>query len=298
MAKHIRDFRRGFEIARIALEQAGRQRIESGQTNATGRGAGLFRLLASLLTLIQPGAAGAIRRHRRKPPAADRIPFRSTTCIPSSTSSTRPSRPRVDTWPSSCAARPTTSLVVMDLQTNEKKAITRIEARAGSARSWSCTSRTVYWKTDERLLFRVTVRPDEGLVLQLHVVQQLDMLGDRLFAVNRDGSKLVAAARRQPQCRARRRVRSRRHHEFPAQGSAAHPHGAGWLQRPQPVQGGSRHRHGRADRAAQRERGRLVARCRWQSGGSRHWLRAAPYACFARTRKASGRSSTACAYAR
>ena len=141
---------------------------------------------------------------------------------------------------------------------------------------------TVYWKTDERLLFRVTVRPEEGLVLSLHVVRS-----SPCSATGCSPSIATAAscraARRQPQFRARRRVRSRRDHEFPAQGSAAHPHGAGRLQRPQPVQGGSGDRPRRADGAAQRDRGRLVARCRWQPGGSHHWLRAAPSACSART---------------
>ena len=49
--------------------------------------------------------------------------------------------------------------------------------------------------------------------------------GDRLFAINRDGTKLVAMLGRQSQCRARGRVQPRRHHEFPAEGSRSHPHG-------------------------------------------------------------------------
>jgi dipeptidyl aminopeptidase/acylaminoacyl peptidase len=40
-------------------------------------------------------------------------------------------------------------------------------------------------------LFRVTVRPEEGLVLN-YMSNKLYLLGDRLFAINRDGSKLVA----------------------------------------------------------------------------------------------------------
>ena len=43
------------------------------------------------------------------------------------------------------------------------------------------------------------------------------MLGDRLFAINRDGSKLTPLLADNRQFCARRRVRSRRDHEFPAQ---------------------------------------------------------------------------------
>jgi dipeptidyl aminopeptidase/acylaminoacyl peptidase len=80
-------------------------------------------------------------------------------------------------------------LVVMDLQTNEKKAITYTKPEQAGKKLLLHMS-TVYWKTDERLLFRVTVRPEKGLVLS-YMSSKLYMLGDRLFAINRDGSKLT-----------------------------------------------------------------------------------------------------------
>ena len=51
---------------------------------------------------------------------------------------------------------------------------------------------TVYWKSDERLLFRVSVRPEEDVVLSPAASSKIAKLGDRLFAINRDGTKLVA----------------------------------------------------------------------------------------------------------
>ena len=80
-------------------------------------------------------------------------------------------------------------LVVMDLQSNDKKIITYTKPEQAGKKLFLHMS-TVYWKTDERLLFRVTIRPDESLVLTL-MSSKLYMLGDRLFAINRDGSKLT-----------------------------------------------------------------------------------------------------------
>ena len=127
MAKHIRDFRRGFEIAHIGLRAARRQahRIRA-RTNATGRAPVCSDSIALLLVLFSQAAAS------RKPPRPPHRPpsrrtSRSTISTPSATSSTRPSRPRGDTWPSSCGVPPTTCWLVMDLQTDEKNAIQRIK---------------------------------------------------------------------------------------------------------------------------------------------------------------------------
>ena len=51
---------------------------------------------------------------------------------------------------------------------------------------------TVYWKSDERLLFRVTIRPEEDAVLSPAASSKIAKLGDRLFAINRDGTNMVA----------------------------------------------------------------------------------------------------------
>jgi dipeptidyl aminopeptidase/acylaminoacyl peptidase len=81
-------------------------------------------------------------------------------------------------------------LLVMDLQTSEKKVIQRSTPGQAGKRLEMHIS-TVYWKSDERLLFRVTVYPQEDTFLSA-ASSQVSKLGDRLFAVNRDGSKLVA----------------------------------------------------------------------------------------------------------
>jgi pimeloyl-ACP methyl ester carboxylesterase len=88
--------------------------------------------------------------------------------------------------------RPTDDfLAVMDLQTNEKKAIQR--ARPGDlGKKLVMHISTVYWKSDERLLFRVTVRLEEDTLLTPASSSKIARLGDRLFAINRDGSKMVA----------------------------------------------------------------------------------------------------------
>ncbi len=81
-------------------------------------------------------------------------------------------------------------LAVMDLQTNEKKIIQRTRSQSRLGKKLFLHMSTVYWKSDERLLFRVTIRPDESLVLTL-MSSKIYKLGDRLFAINRDGSKLT-----------------------------------------------------------------------------------------------------------
>jgi dipeptidyl aminopeptidase/acylaminoacyl peptidase len=82
-------------------------------------------------------------------------------------------------------------LAVLDLQTNEKKAIQR--GKPGDmGKKLVMHISTVYWKSDERLLFRVTIRPEEDAVLSPAASSKIAKLGDRLFAINRDGSNMVA----------------------------------------------------------------------------------------------------------
>jgi len=88
--------------------------------------------------------------------------------------------------------RPTDdTLAVMDLETNEKKAIQRSKPTDLGKKLVMHIS-TVAWKSDDRLLFRVTVRPEEDMVFSPAASSKVAKLGDRLFAINRDGTKLVA----------------------------------------------------------------------------------------------------------
>ena len=87
--------------------------------------------------------------------------------------------------------RPTDdTLAVMDLQTGEKKALQRSKPGDLGSKVIMHIS-TVYWKSDDRLLFRVRVRPHEDAALTPAATATIAKLGDRLFAINRDGSKLV-----------------------------------------------------------------------------------------------------------
>ena len=81
-------------------------------------------------------------------------------------------------------------LVVMDLQTKERKPIQRSTPDQASKKLVTHIAE-VSWKSDERLLFRTTVRPRQGVRLDANS-SRLDFLGDRLFAANRDGTKVVA----------------------------------------------------------------------------------------------------------
>jgi dipeptidyl aminopeptidase/acylaminoacyl peptidase len=88
--------------------------------------------------------------------------------------------------------RPTDdTLAVIDLQTNEKKALQRSKPGDLGAKLIMHIS-NVYWKSDERLLFRITVRPEEDAVLTPASTSKISKLGDRLFAINRDGTKVIA----------------------------------------------------------------------------------------------------------
>src|SRR6187402_3051733 len=80
--------------------------------------------------------------------------------------------------------RPTDdTLAVMDLQTKTKKALQRSKpSDLGSKLVMHISN--VYWKSDERLLFRVTVRPEEDAILTPAATSKISKLGDRLFAIN------------------------------------------------------------------------------------------------------------------
>jgi dipeptidyl aminopeptidase/acylaminoacyl peptidase len=80
-------------------------------------------------------------------------------------------------------------LVVFDLQTNEKKVIERTALRQ-FGKNINMHLVTVYWKSDDRLLFRLRVLPEDGKLYSISD-SKIGRLGDRLFAINRDGTNAV-----------------------------------------------------------------------------------------------------------
>jgi dipeptidyl aminopeptidase/acylaminoacyl peptidase len=81
-------------------------------------------------------------------------------------------------------------ILIQDLTTGDRKYIKSVpKVSAGTAMSLSIG--TVYWKSDDRLLCRLHVRPAEGKNINAMPLSTLGKMGDRLFALNRDGSNLV-----------------------------------------------------------------------------------------------------------
>jgi len=150
----------------------------------------LFRIIATLLLALASQAVFAQADEPAAKPAPTRLP---------SLDDLYSDRNIVDTaispsgrYLAFIVRRPTDdTLAVMDLQTNEKKAIQRAKPTDLGKKLVMHIS-TVYWKSDERLLFRVTVRPEEDMTFSPAASSKIAKLGDRLFAINRDGTKLVA----------------------------------------------------------------------------------------------------------
>jgi pimeloyl-ACP methyl ester carboxylesterase len=82
-------------------------------------------------------------------------------------------------------------LVTYDLETGDKKVIQRT-AVSSAGKALTLRIGTVYWKSDDRLLFRLHVRPIEGKSIYAMSEMTIGKLGDRLFAINRDGTNIVA----------------------------------------------------------------------------------------------------------
>jgi dipeptidyl aminopeptidase/acylaminoacyl peptidase len=78
-------------------------------------------------------------------------------------------------------------VVVHDLDADASEAITRI-GRESLGRQFEARISTVIWKTDERLLFRVSVMPKEDARLRMGMFR---MLGYRLFSIDREGKGVV-----------------------------------------------------------------------------------------------------------
>lgn len=82
------------------------------------------------------------------------------------------------------------SVIVWDLDTGQYQKIVSIDKDAVT-KGAEATLSAVHWKSDSRLLFRVRVLPKDGVRIDTFSRKQITMLGDRLFAVNRDGSDVV-----------------------------------------------------------------------------------------------------------
>jgi dipeptidyl aminopeptidase/acylaminoacyl peptidase len=81
-------------------------------------------------------------------------------------------------------------IITVDLKNGEKKPVTRINKDSYGGQIDARIS-AVYWKTDDRLLFRLHMEPDEDLSFNKLSRGSILKLGKRLIAINRDGTKLT-----------------------------------------------------------------------------------------------------------
>jgi dipeptidyl aminopeptidase/acylaminoacyl peptidase len=81
------------------------------------------------------------------------------------------------------------ALVSVDLATGEKKLITRIN-KDSFGDQLDVRMGFVYWKTDDRLLLQLRSRPNKGLKFDHMSQGNWSKLGDRLYAVDRDGKNI------------------------------------------------------------------------------------------------------------
>src|SRR5690242_5781848 len=81
-------------------------------------------------------------------------------------------------------------LVLMDLDTKATKILTNFGHDAAGKRL-NVHMESVFWKNEDRIVFRTGIYPDEHEYQQTFDEQTMLKMGERLFAINRDGSKLV-----------------------------------------------------------------------------------------------------------
>ncbi len=77
---------------------------------------------------------------------------------------------------------------VIELSTAKRTPVAQLGHEAVAKKAEAYIS-AVYWKTDERVLFRTSVREKEGAFVAAYGT--IRRLGDRIFAVSRDGTKTV-----------------------------------------------------------------------------------------------------------
>lgn len=82
------------------------------------------------------------------------------------------------------------AVLVWDLEAGTYKNIVSIREDA-VAPNTVARPFAVYWKSEDRILFRLNVRPTDGVSIDAFSGRKIALLGDRIFAVNRDGSDVV-----------------------------------------------------------------------------------------------------------
>lgn len=83
------------------------------------------------------------------------------------------------------------ALLIWDLQVGGYRNIAKMSSDA-VGKGTVARLIEVNWKTEDRLLIHMSVRPDDGARIDNFSDRKLSKLGTRLFAINRDGSNLVA----------------------------------------------------------------------------------------------------------
>jgi pimeloyl-ACP methyl ester carboxylesterase len=81
-------------------------------------------------------------------------------------------------------------LVLMDLDTKAMKVLSNF-GHDVAGEKLNVHIENVFWKSEDRIVFRTSIYPDEHEYQQRFYEQTLLKMGERLFAINRDGTKLV-----------------------------------------------------------------------------------------------------------
>lgn len=81
-------------------------------------------------------------------------------------------------------------LVLMDIETKSTKVLTNISHDV-AGKALNVHIQGVVWKNEDRILFRTSIIPDEHDYTQRFAEQAILKMGERLFAIGRDGGHLV-----------------------------------------------------------------------------------------------------------
>jgi dipeptidyl aminopeptidase/acylaminoacyl peptidase len=81
-------------------------------------------------------------------------------------------------------------VALMDLETRQTRVLTNIDHNVAGEKL-NVRIENLFWKSDDRLLFRTSIWPDEHDYAQTFFEQTVLKMGERIFAINRDGTHLV-----------------------------------------------------------------------------------------------------------